>query len=91
LKSGYDEAYRSFYSWGSILRSSLAHIDSPSHAARQFCYSAGWKKFEPFWDLAIRLKQLGPARPLLESILSTRGQKPRLAPRIDETCDPLRR
>ncbi|MEJ2452873.1 MAG: radical SAM protein [Candidatus Thiodiazotropha sp.] len=91
LKSGYDEAYRSFYSWGSILRSSLAHIDRPSHAARQFCYSAGWKKFEPFWDLAIRLKQLGPARPLLESILSTRGQKPRLAPRIDETCDPLRR
>jgi radical SAM superfamily enzyme YgiQ (UPF0313 family) len=91
LKRGYDEAYRSFYSWGSMLRSSLAHIESPSHAVRQLCYSAGWKKFEPFWDLAIRLKQLGPARPLLESILSTRGQKPRPAPGMDETCDPLKR
>ncbi len=91
LKRGYDEAYRSFYSWGSMLRSSLAHIESPSHAVRQLCYSAGWKKFEPFWDLAIRLKQLGLARPLLESVLSTRDQNTCLAPRLDETCDPLER
>ena len=71
LKAGYDEAYRSFYRWNSILRSSLAHADRPAHAFKQFCYSAGWKKFEPLRDAAIRLRQLGKARPLLESLLNT--------------------
>jgi len=71
LKAGYDDAYRSFYRWGSILRSSLAHSDRLSHAVRQFCYSAGWKKLEPLWNLMIKTKQLGAARPLLESILGT--------------------
>jgi radical SAM superfamily enzyme YgiQ (UPF0313 family) len=40
LKNGYADAYRSFYRWSSIFRSSLTHIDSPSHAVRQFCYRA---------------------------------------------------
>jgi radical SAM superfamily enzyme YgiQ (UPF0313 family) len=69
LKSGYEEAYRSFYRWGAIFRSSLAHRERPSHAIRQFCYSAGWKKFEPLWNMVIRLKQLGVTRPLLETML----------------------
>ncbi len=84
LKAGYDEAYRSFYSWSSIVRSSLAHLDRPSHAFRQFCYSAGWKKFEPVWGVAIKLRQLGVARPLLEGVLSTTSETPKEIQRIIE-------
>lgn len=77
LKAGYDEAYRSFYRWSAILRSSLAHASRPSHAVKQFCYSAGWKKSEPLWNLLIGLKRLDAMRPLLESILSTqRAERP---------------
>ncbi|MES9973192.1 MAG: radical SAM protein, partial [Candidatus Thiodiazotropha sp.] len=90
LKAGYDEAYRSFYKWSSILRSSLAHIDRPSHAVRQFCYSAGWKKFEPFWNAAIKLKQLGAARPLLETLLMTE-RSAATHPTGPGHCAPLKR
>ncbi|MEJ2693886.1 MAG: hypothetical protein P8166_12745, partial [Candidatus Thiodiazotropha sp.] len=72
LKAGYDEAYRSFYRWDAMLRSSHAHRDRPLHALKQLCYSAGWKKFEPVWNLMIKSKQLGITRPLLESLLSGR-------------------
>jgi hypothetical protein len=37
---------------------------------RHFAYAAGWKKFEPLWDLVIRAKRLGLMTPLLESVLS---------------------
>ncbi len=84
LKAGYEEAYRSFYSWSSIVRSSLAHLDRPTHAFRQFCYSAGWKKFEPLWDVAIKLRQLGVARPLLEGVLSTSSEAPKEIQRVIE-------
>jgi len=84
LKAGYEEAYRSFYRWHAILRSSLAHGSRPSHAFRQFCYSAGWKKFEPLWDVLISLKQLGVTRPLLESILSMRKEKQPFGSRVRE-------
>ncbi|MEJ2592542.1 MAG: radical SAM protein [Candidatus Thiodiazotropha sp.] len=75
LKTGYDEAYRAFYRWSAIMRSGLAHRDNPAHMLKQLCYSAGWKKFEPLWNLAIRMKQLGVTRPLLESVLSSPGAK----------------
>jgi radical SAM superfamily enzyme YgiQ (UPF0313 family) len=91
LKAGYDEAYRSFYSWGSILRSSLAHSDRPGHLVRQFLYSAGWKKFEPMWNLLINLKQLGITRPLLETILSSSGGKPAVGHAKQGHCVPVKR
>ncbi|MES9816350.1 MAG: radical SAM protein [Candidatus Thiodiazotropha sp.] len=90
LKAGYDEAYRSFYKWNSILRASLAHIDRPSHAVRQFCYSAGWKKFEPFWNAAIKLKRLGAARPLLETLLMTE-RSAAIHPAGSRHCAPIKR
>jgi len=40
------------------------------HQAKHFFYSAGWKKFERAWDIAIRIKQLSQIRPLLEAVLS---------------------
>jgi radical SAM superfamily enzyme YgiQ (UPF0313 family) len=69
LKGGYDWAYREFYRWSSIARGSLAH-GSIKHQAKHFFYAAGWKKFEPLWDVVIRAKQLAIMTPLLESVLS---------------------
>jgi len=69
LKNGYDCAYREFYRWSSIARGSLSH-HSIKHQARHFLYAAGWKKFEPLWDVVIRAKQLRIMMPLLEGILS---------------------
>jgi radical SAM superfamily enzyme YgiQ (UPF0313 family) len=69
LKAGYDEAYRSFYGWRNIARASLAH-DSAKHRAKHFFYAAGWKKFEPLWDLVIKARRLKAMTPLLEGVLS---------------------
>ena len=69
LKAGYDRAYRDFYGWGNIARGALVH-DSPKHQAKHFFYAAGWKKFEPLWDLAIKARRLGAMTPLLEAVLS---------------------
>jgi radical SAM superfamily enzyme YgiQ (UPF0313 family) len=69
LERGYDWSYRSFYRWTSIFQAASAH-GSAKHTAKHFFYSAGWKKFEPAWDLMIRIEQLAQMRPLLEAVLS---------------------
>jgi radical SAM superfamily enzyme YgiQ (UPF0313 family) len=70
LKAGYDWAYRAFYEWSAIVKAASAH-QSLKHSLKHFAYSAGWKKFEPAWDLVIRLKQLSQMRPMLEAVLSS--------------------
>jgi radical SAM superfamily enzyme YgiQ (UPF0313 family) len=75
LKSGYDYAYRSFYSWSNIARASLGH-DRLKHAIKHFAYAGGWKKFEPVWNFMIKTKGLNKMLPLLEAILSkVKGHK----------------
>mgnify|MGYP001791499264 CR=1 FL=1 len=69
LKRGYEWAYESFYRWRSIFSAASAH-ESFKHRLKHFFYSAGWKKFEPAWDLVIRIKQLSQMRPILEAVLS---------------------
>jgi len=69
LTAGYDWAYRAFYSWPAILTAARAH-QSAKHSLKHLAYSAGWKKLEPAWDLAIRLRQLAQLRPMLEAVLS---------------------
>ncbi len=69
LKQGYDWAYREFYRWSSIARGSLSH-GSLKHRAKHFFYAAGWKKFEPLWDVVIRARQLRIMTPILEGVLS---------------------
>jgi radical SAM superfamily enzyme YgiQ (UPF0313 family) len=69
LERGYNWAYREFYRWSSIARASTSH-DSIKHAAKHFFYAAGWKKFEPAWDMMIRLRQLRMMTPMLEAVLS---------------------
>lgn len=69
LKAGYDWAYREFYRWSAIARASLHH-GTVKHQLKHFFYAAGWKKFEPLWDLLIRARQLAHVTPLLEAVLS---------------------
>ena len=69
LKEGYDWAYREFYRWNAIARASLHH-GTLKHQAKHFFYAAGWKKFEPLWDMIIRARQLTRMTPLLEGVLS---------------------
>jgi radical SAM superfamily enzyme YgiQ (UPF0313 family) len=69
LKDGYDWAYREFYRWSSIADASFTH-GTLKHQAKHFAYAAGWKKFEPLWDLVIRARQLRAMTPILESVLS---------------------
>jgi radical SAM superfamily enzyme YgiQ (UPF0313 family) len=68
LEKGYEWAYREFYRWSAIGRASLSH-GTLKHQAKHFFYAAGWKKFEPLWDLVIRVRQLRCMTPLLEAVL----------------------
>jgi radical SAM superfamily enzyme YgiQ (UPF0313 family) len=74
LEQGYWWAYREFYRWRSIARGAAAHGDVLA-GLRHLAYSAGWKKFEPLWDLVIRAKRAGMMLPLLEVILSEFGNR----------------
>ena len=69
LKSGYDWAYKEFYSWPNILRSSWEH-DAYKHKVKHFFYAGGWKKFEPVWNFLIKTRNLDNMLPVLESILA---------------------
>ncbi|MDX6445803.1 MAG: hypothetical protein QOH71_2877 [Blastocatellia bacterium] len=69
LKRGYDWSYEAFYRWANIFEAASAH-SSVKHQLKHFFYSAGWKKFERAWDLAIRIRQLSQLRPLLEAVLA---------------------
>lgn len=95
LKRGYDWSYTSFYEWSSIFQAASAHRTT-KHKLKHFFYSAGWKKFERVWDIAIRLKQLSQMRPALEAVLSavSRESPPSLqsqpAPPARSTPQPAR-
>jgi radical SAM superfamily enzyme YgiQ (UPF0313 family) len=88
LKAGYDWAYREFYRWSSIGRASLSH-HSTKHQAKHFFYAAGWKKFEPLWDLVISAKQLRMMTPLLEGVLSKVTAEKPAAPAVAGSVDRL--
>lgn len=88
LKTGYDRAYRDFYNWGNILRASSAH-GSVKHRAKHFGYAAGWKKFEPLWDLVIKTKRLGVMTPMLEAVLSKVSQRERDAAPASPPAQPV--
>jgi hypothetical protein len=69
LEQGYHWAYREFYTWSNIIRSSAKH-DSIKHMMKHFMYSGGWKKFEPLWNFIIKTRNLRNMLPLLESVLA---------------------
>ena len=72
LEDGYWRAYRDFYRWNALFRSASAH-DTLTGSLRHLAYAAGWKKFEPLWDLVIRAKRAETMLPLLETILGEFG------------------
>lgn len=74
LKTGYDWAYRAFYTWRSIVAASLNHT-TIKHRAKHFAYAGAWKKLEPLWNFAIKSRALPLARPLLEAVLSQVKQR----------------
>jgi radical SAM superfamily enzyme YgiQ (UPF0313 family) len=82
LERGYHWAYQEFYRWRSILRGAAAHRDAAA-GLRHLAYAAGWKKFEPLWDLVIRAKRTAWMLPVLESILSEFGRRSELASAVD--------
>jgi hypothetical protein len=69
LKAGYDRAYQEFYRWSNIFRGSLKH-STLKRSLKHFFYTAGWKKFEPVWNLVITTHRLQYMRPLFEAVLS---------------------
>lgn len=73
LEDGYWQAYRDFYRWGSILRGAAVK-ETFRDRARHVAYAAGWKKFEPMWDLLIRSGQVLHLLPLLEQVLAGFGR-----------------
>jgi len=84
LKTGYDWAHRSFYSWSNIFKASIQHEDL-KHKIKHFAYAGGWKRFEPLWNFMIKTKGLNKMLPLLESILS----KVNLKKHDDERLSPF--
>ena len=79
LETGYHRAYRDFYGWGNIARAARSH-GSAKHRAKHFFYAAGWKKFEPLWDVVIKTRRLALMTPLLEGVLSKVTGPPRPVP-----------
>jgi radical SAM superfamily enzyme YgiQ (UPF0313 family) len=75
LEAGYRRAYREFYRWGSILRGASTK-ETLAGRLRHAAYAAGWKKLEPLWDWMIRLKRVGHALPILETVLAGPGSSP---------------
>jgi radical SAM superfamily enzyme YgiQ (UPF0313 family) len=72
LEAGYWRAYRNFYRWGSILQGAWTQ-ESWKDRLRHVAYAAGWKKFEPAWDMIIKAKRASRMLPLLETILTAFG------------------
>ena len=87
LERGYGWAYREFYRWRSIARGALAHDDLAS-GVRHAAYAAGWKKFEPLWDLVIRARRTALMLPVLESILSEFGRRGSAVPAAGQRDQP---
>jgi radical SAM superfamily enzyme YgiQ (UPF0313 family) len=75
LEEGYWRAYREFYRWGAIVEGAMTK-ESWAGRARHFAYAAGWKKFEPLWDLVLRAKRVAAMRPVLERVLLGRETPP---------------
>ena len=72
LEKGYWHAYKNFYRWANIFAGAGAQ-QAWSSRLRHVAYAAGWKKFEPFWNVIIRMKQTARMLPLLETILDDAG------------------
>ena len=85
---GYRRAYRRF-SWRNI-GAPRGRARTPARRPGTSAYTAGWKKLEPMWDVAIRSGQVHRFLPLLEAILD-RFSAAAAAPCRARRSGPLRR
>lgn len=69
LEAGYWRSYQRFYRWSAIFQGAFTKDDLAGQL-RHLAYAGGWKKFEPLWDLVIRLQRVSNFLPLLESLLN---------------------
>jgi radical SAM superfamily enzyme YgiQ (UPF0313 family) len=76
LEAGYWRAYREFYGWPALVKGAMTKPDWAGRI-RHFAYAAGWKKFEPLWDLVLRARRVARMRPLLEAVLLGRRESGR--------------
>jgi hypothetical protein len=74
LEAGYWRAYDRFYSWRAIARGAATKRNLAA-GLRHFAYAAGWKKFEPLWDVVIRTRRVMHLRPVLERVLAGLPEK----------------
>jgi radical SAM superfamily enzyme YgiQ (UPF0313 family) len=82
LEAGYWRAYQEFYRWSALFRSAWVQ-DGLRERLRHLAYAGGWKKFEPLWDVVIRLKQVANFLPVLEALLNAnRSETPKLSRNI---------
>jgi hypothetical protein len=59
-----------FYGWPAIVRSAWTEPGARDRL-RHLAYTAGWKKMEPVWGLAIRHGRVQRLLPLLETLLTS--------------------
>lgn len=61
MENGYKRAYKIFYKWGNIYKSSKEHEEFRMKL-KHFTYAGAWKKFDPVWNFIIKNKLLSKAR-----------------------------
>lgn len=89
LEEGYRGAYREFYRWPAIVKGAMTK-PSWTGRLRHFAYAAGWKKFEPLWDLILRAKRVAGMRPVLEAVLGRGAHAPAVvSPAVTDGVFPL--
>jgi len=81
LEAGYWQAYHDFYTWGSIFQGARNKPDWQGRL-RHLAYAGGWKKFEPAWDMVIRLKRVGAMLPFLERVLAAEKKSKQSKPEV---------
>lgn len=66
--NGYSQAYKNFYKWSNIYKSSREHEEIRMRL-KHFTYAGAWKKFEPVWNFIIKNELLGKTRGALVKTL----------------------
>jgi radical SAM superfamily enzyme YgiQ (UPF0313 family) len=84
LERGYHQAYREFYRWGAIAKSTRSQPDFFSRMRHLF-YTGAWKKAEPIWNVIIRLGLLPKLRPVLETVLNATLRTPQATRKAHST------
>lgn len=87
LEAGYWKAYKDFYRWPAIVEAAWTKATAEGRL-RHLAYTGGWKKFEPLWDLVIRVRRVSNFVPLLERVLDGLGRGPKRSKKETRSGEP---